>query len=129
MKEDQLKSAYMEAVINELSPDEFIQLLKRDKRQRAVLDFHPEEVVCRVMNVPVENVYLRKRDHDSVLRPRQICMYLRVKNTKDTFKTIGSIYGFDHATVLHANKVISNFIETWPEFAKLIEQIEKELKR
>jgi chromosomal replication initiation ATPase DnaA len=128
MKEDQLKAAYLEAVTNELNPDEFIELLKRDKRQRAVLDFHPEEVVCRVMGVPVENIYLRKRDHDSVLRPRQVCMYLRVKYTKDSLKTIGAIYAYNHATVIHANKVITNFVETWPEFAKVIEQIEKELK-
>jgi chromosomal replication initiator protein len=129
MKEDQLKAAYLEAVSNELNPDEFIELLKRDKSQRAVLDFHPEEVVCRVMGVPVENVYLRKRDHDSVLRPRQVCMYLRVKYTKDSLKTIGDIYGgFDHATVIHANKVITNFVETWPDFRELIERIEKELK-
>ena len=129
MIEDKLKAAYLEAVTNELSPDEFILLLKYRKLNKDVFGFQLHEIVCNTFKIPVENLYIRRRTRDTIVIPRQTCMYFRVKYTKDTYKDIGKVYGtFDHATVMASIKRISNYIETWPEFAKVIEQIEKELK-
>jgi chromosomal replication initiation ATPase DnaA len=129
MIEDKLKSAYLEATINELSPDEFIQLLKYKKLDKDVFGYQLHEIVCNAFKIPVENLYIRRRTRDTIVIPRQTCMYFRVKYTKDTYTDIGKIYGtFDHATVMASINRISNYIETWPEFAKLIDQIEKELK-
>lgn len=65
-----------------------------------------------------------------IREPRQIAMYLSRKMIKPTpsFREVGNYYGGkDHATVIHAVKTITNYIETDANFRQRIEKIESEL--
>jgi len=68
----------------------------------------------------------RRRD---IVRARQIAMYLMNKYTKFSFKKIGFVFDRDHATVIHAKKVIKDALNGFdPELKVQTEQAEKMLK-
>lgn len=58
-------------------------------------------------------------------------MYLRKKHTNESLENIGRRYGagFDHATVLHANKNITNLIETDKKIKMIVDNIERKIAR
>lgn len=52
-----------------------------------------------------------------IVEVRQCCMHLAKNNTRESLSYIGRFFGeFDHTTVLHAIKTISNLIETDSSF-------------
>ena len=52
-----------------------------------------------------------------VVRPRQIIMWLVYKNVLGVSQSsVGALFGRDHATVIHAIKVVDNDIETDTDF-------------
>lgn len=59
-----------------------------------------------------ENGYNRRSRKREVLYPRIYLMaYLRLTQ-KDTLHSIGELFGYDHATVLHAVNNYKNLVET-----------------
>lgn len=55
--------------------------------------------------------------------PRQIAMYLLKTYTRLTLDEIGYLFKKDHATVVHACKVVENFIDTEKLFRSQIQEI------
>ena len=84
-----------------------------------------EKVVCEYYGVTPAIIYLKTRKRELCLA-RQIIMFLCRKMTKLTQYEIGCLTaGLDHATVLYAEKTISNLIDTDPKIrCQIVEIIE-----
>ena len=87
-----------------------------------------QKTVSDYFNIPVEtmNTTTRRRE---VAHPRQICMYFAKKYTKLPLSAIGHLCGHkDHATVLHACRVISDLYEKDKKMRADIDEIDKKMK-
>lgn len=60
---------------------------------------------------------------------RQIYMWLLIKYTKMNLSDIGRMLEKDHATVIHARKVVDGLLDVDSTFEKLIKDIEDELSK
>ena len=79
-------------------------------------------------HIPVETINSSTRRRE-VAQPRQICMYFAKKYTKLPLNTIGQNCGNkDHATVLHACRVINDLYETDKKMRSDIDEIDKKMK-
>ena len=68
----------------------------------------------------------RRRD---IVQARQVAMYLMTKYTKFSSKKIGFVFDRDHATVIHAKKVITSALSGFDPILKgQVEQAEKMLQ-
>ena len=75
------------------------------------------EVVCSAKKIPEEKIlsHTRKRE---VVYARQLCMHLSWLYCRVSLKAIGERFGgHDHTTVIHANRVIKDAMDT-DELAK-----------
>lgn len=87
-----------------------------------------QKVVSDYFNIPVETINTTTRRRE-VAQPRQICMYFAKKYTKLPLSTIGQNCGNkDHATVLHACRVIADLYETDKKMKDDIDEIDKKMK-
>ena len=87
-----------------------------------------QKVVSDYFNIPVETINTTTRRRE-VAQPRQICMYFAKKYTKLPLSTIGQNCGNkDHATVLHACRVIGDLYETDKKMRDDIDEIDKKMK-
>lgn len=87
-----------------------------------------QKVVCGYFNIPLE-VMLSKTRKVEIVTARHIAMYLSRKLTKEPLVSIGEKCGKkDHATVLHACKVVENTMDTNKSFKKELENIERKIK-
>ena len=69
-----------------------------------------------------------KRRHRSVTLPRQVCMQLARKLTRNSLEEIGGYFGGrDHTTVMHAVKAVEQKRSEDPEFARVLDSFEKRL--
>lgn len=66
----------------------------------------------------------RKRE---IVQRRQIIMNQLYKRTRLSLQAIGDHFDKDHATVIHANRTISNLYETSPEIRTYVDDINKML--
>lgn len=64
------------------------------------------EIISREFNVSYKELQSRSRKKD-ISFPRQVAMYLGRKHTKESLGEIGKTFNRNHATVLHAVKVVS----------------------
>ncbi len=64
------------------------------------------ELVCSQYGVSLEELGSRSRRRE-ISVPRQVAMYLARKHTEDSLVDIGRIFNRNHATVLHAIKVMN----------------------
>lgn len=92
-----------------------------------------EDIVCKFFNIEKEMLGIKTRKRE-IVEPRQICMWWREKNTKESLAVIGRRYsskskpeGYDHATVLHAKKTVINLKDTDKHFRENISEIEQQL--
>jgi hypothetical protein len=87
-----------------------------------------ERLVCNKQQItPTElNAKCRKRE---LVFARQLCMHFSKKHTKQSLAQIGYRFGGkDHATVLHANKTISNLYDTETKVKTIVDDIESCIK-
>lgn len=83
------------------------------------------KVVSEFYNISIENLCSKSRKRD-IVQARQMVMYFAKKYTNLSLASIGSQIGNrDHATVLHAHKVIGDLLETDKEFKKQYETLDK----
>ncbi len=83
--------------------------------------------VCDYFNLSVDSVMGKERKHELV-QARQIAMYLSKQYTKQSLSNIGLNIGKrDHATVLHACKVVADQIEIDKSFRLTVKEIEDKL--
>lgn len=105
----------------ELAKDILEPYVKVEKREITV--DYIIDTICDHMNITKEKLMSKKRTSDIALA-RQIAMYFCKHFTPMSLKAIGSaIGGKDHATVVHANKRISDLCETDKNFKQTIDEI------
>lgn len=82
------------------------------------------------------NMIREKTRKSEIVYTRQLIMYFCKKYNVDSYKTIASEYGQDHATMSHAIKTIENYIDTdklkktkIEYYHKIIEQVVKLSKK
>jgi hypothetical protein len=61
-------------------------------------------------------------------RSRQLFLAMMVKYTSKSLRSIGSIVGKDHATVIHAVKAVNNDYDTDIRFRDTYNRIDKKIK-
>lgn len=87
-----------------------------------------EDEVCKYFDLEPELINSKSKKQE-ISQARQIAMYLSRKYTDKSYSNIGDIIGKrDHATVLHACKTVSNWIETDKKFKSCIEEIEQHIE-
>lgn len=74
-----------------------------------------------------ETLFESRRRSPSIVRPRQIAMYLAYKHTRLSLPQIGARMGFDHTTVLNNRDRIAKLISIDPSIRADVEAIEAAL--
>jgi chromosomal replication initiator protein len=86
------------------------------------------DIVCAHFSLSVDAISTKSRKRE-VVQARQIAMYLSKQMTKNSLSSIGSLIGQrDHATVLHACKIVSDLMEIDKNFRISVREIEEKLK-
>ena len=86
------------------------------------------DVVCDYFDLSVDAISTKSRKRE-VVQARQIAMYLSKKITQSSLAAIGEAIGKrDHATVLHACKIVGDLMETDKRFRNSVHEIEQRLK-
>ena len=86
------------------------------------------DAVCEYFSLSVEAIATKSRKRE-VVQARQIAMYLSKQHTKSTLANIGETIGQrDHATVLHACKIVNDLMGIDKNFRKNVQDIEQKLK-
>lgn len=87
------------------------------------------DVVCEYFSLSVDAISTKSRKRE-VVQARQIAMYLSKQLTKNSLSSIGLTIGQrDHATVLHACKIVSDLMDIDKNFRLSVKEIEEKLKR
>jgi chromosomal replication initiator protein len=86
------------------------------------------DVVCEYFSLSVDAISTKSRKRE-VVQARQIAMYLSKQLTKSSLSTIGNTIGQrDHATVLHACKIVNDLMDCDKNFRSSVHEIEQKLK-
>ena len=87
------------------------------------------DVVCDYFSLSIDAISTKSRKRE-VVQARQIAMYLSKQLTKSSLSTIGSTIGQrDHATVLHACKIVNDLMDCDKNFRTSVKEIEERLKK
>lgn len=86
------------------------------------------EFVSGQFNVSVQDMQSRTRKK-AIVFPRQVAMYLSRTHTEQSLADIGKVFGRDHATVLHAIKVVSDRIMRDLSVSAQVELLHKKVKQ
>jgi len=87
------------------------------------------DVVCEYFSLSVDAISTKSRKRE-VVQARQIAMYLSKQLTKNSLSSIGNAIGQrDHATVLHACKIVNDLMDIDKNFRTSVREIEKQLKK
>lgn len=86
------------------------------------------EKVCSHYKIDTSTIHTKTRKRE-VVQVRQVAMYLAKKHTDTSSSKIGQLIGNkDHATVLHACKMVKDQVEVDKAFKNEIEEIEATLR-
>ncbi|MBP1675524.1 MAG: chromosomal replication initiation protein [Bacteroidetes bacterium] len=86
------------------------------------------DVVCDYFSLSVDAISTKSRKRE-VVQARQIAMYLSKQLTKNSLSSIGFTIGQrDHATVLHACKIVTDLMDIDKNFRNSVQEIEQRLK-
>ena len=86
------------------------------------------DVVCEYFSLSVDAISTKSRKRE-VVQARQIAMYLSKQLTKSSLTSIGFAIGQrDHATVLHACKIVNDLMDCDKNFRSSVKEIEAKLK-
>ncbi|NDV81150.1 chromosomal replication initiator protein DnaA [Bacteroides sp. 51] len=87
------------------------------------------ETVCQHFEIDTSVIHTKSRKRE-VVQVRQIAMFLAKKHTDSSSSKIGQLIGGkDHATVLHACKIVKELCEVDKTFRADLESIETSLKK
>lgn len=100
---------------------------------KCYLDIHPEhilEVVSEFYSVSVDDIKKGNgRGTNSVVRPRQVAIYLYRLLTCMEWQQVGDIMGgYDHSSIISAHRRIKNYLNTEPSIAAQVEVLTQRLK-
>ncbi len=83
--------------------------------------------VSKKYNVSVSDMCSKKR-HSEIVTPRQVAIYLILKNTSLTLKHIGSFFGDrDHSTVIYSREAVQDYMFSDKQYRHKVEAVEREL--
>ena len=86
------------------------------------------DVVCDYFSLSVDAISTKSRKRE-VVQARQIAMYLSKQLTKNSLSSIGFAIGQrDHATVLHACKIVNDLMDIDKNFRSSVKEIQEKLK-
>ena len=86
------------------------------------------DTVCEYFSLSIDAISTKSRKRE-VVQARQIAMYLSKQLTKSSLASIGSTIGQrDHATVLHACKIVTDLMDSDKNFRSSVKEIEEKLK-
>jgi chromosomal replication initiator protein len=87
------------------------------------------DVVCEYFSLSIDAISTKSRKRE-VVQARQIAMYLSKQLTKSSLASIGNTIGQrDHATVLHACKIVNDLMDCDKNFRSSVREIEEKLKK
>ena len=87
------------------------------------------DTVCDYFSLSVDAISTKSRKRE-VVQARQIAMYLSKQLTKNSLSSIGLAIGQrDHATVLHACKIVTDLMDIDMNFRLSVNEIQEKLKR
>jgi len=87
------------------------------------------DVVCEYFSLSIDAISTKSRKRE-VVQARQIAMYLSKQLTKNSLASIGNTIGQrDHATVLHACKIVNDLMDCDKNFRSSVREIEEKLKK
>ena len=87
------------------------------------------DTVCDYFSLSVDAISTKSRKRE-VVQARQIAMYLTKQLTKNSLSSIGLAIGQrDHATVLHACKIVTDLMDIDKNFRLSVNEIQEKLKR
>jgi chromosomal replication initiator protein len=86
------------------------------------------DTVCDYFSLSVDAISTKSRKRE-VVQARQIAMYLSKQLTKNSLSSIGLAIGQrDHATVLHACKIVTDLMDIDKNFRLSVNEIQEKLK-
>ena len=87
------------------------------------------DVVCEYFSLSIDAISTKSRKRE-VVQARQIAMYLSKQLTKSSLANIGFTIGQrDHATVLHACKIVNDLMDCDKNFRLSVKEIEEKLRK
>jgi hypothetical protein len=86
-----------------------------------------ESIICVGEGVSPQEIHCKSRNGE-LKETRQIIMYFTRKMTKMSWAQIAGYFDLDHATAIHAERIISNFIKTDRIFKEKMKRHEIRLK-
>lgn len=87
------------------------------------------DTVCKHFGIDTSVIHTKSRKRE-VVQVRQIAMYLAKKHTDSSSSKIGQLIGGkDHATVLHAFKIVKEQCEVDKNFRADVESLETQLRK
>ncbi|NDV68167.1 chromosomal replication initiator protein DnaA [Dysgonomonas sp. 25] len=103
------------------------QAIKKIEKKKITVDTI-QDTVCEYYNLKPELIHTASRKRQ-IVQARQITMYLSKQYTEMSLAQIGSLIGKkNHATVLHACRMVKEQMEVDKLFRDEISEIEKKLK-
>jgi chromosomal replication initiator protein len=96
-------------------------------RQGITLD-SIKRLVCKYYNVTLTDLISRSR-RQTIVRPRQVAMYLSRQYTDHSLQTIGKSFNRYHATTMHALKAVEKGVRENGPFQKHVEFLSERLEK
>jgi len=87
-----------------------------------------KRLVCKYYNVALTDLTSRSRKQ-SIVRPRQVAMYLSRRYTDHSLQTISRSFNRYHATTLHALKAVEKGVKENGPFQKHVEFLSERLEK
>jgi hypothetical protein len=92
-----------------------------------------EIIAADLFGIKPESLWMRSRERNKVVIPRQFCMKYRIDVLKLSQADSAGRYNREHATAISASKKIDNYIETKDEYGLMyldfLKKCEKERQR
>lgn len=103
-------------------------VVKNIIRQRKTITIHViKKLVCKYFKITMREISSRSRKQ-SIVRPRQIAIFLARKYTDSPLQTIGKSFNRYHATALHSISAIEKEIQTGGSVQRQVEYLSKKLE-
>lgn len=114
--------------INLTLAQEVVRSLMSSRKTKELTYEFIQQTVAEAYNVSLSDL-LGKRRTQNIALARQVAMYLVRRLTGYSYPEIGAFFGGrDHSTVIHANKIISERLQSETDLRLLLTGLEKALK-
>lgn len=101
--------------------------LDQEQQERVTIE-HIQRTVADFYDIRLADMSSKRRPQ-SIAMPRQVAMYLSRELTQHSFPTIAEAFGKNHATVLHACRLIGEKVAQDADMRKSVTAIQQKLGR